>query len=277
MSGAPGCALSGRTQPCETRLPIVTINRPVLDLLRTRRVSHQFRGGERWRVGDTLEVPRELALEPYSHIFSGYALPQSMGAFSYCLSVLHGNVAIGRYGSIASGVEFIQTQHPVDWVTTSPFSYWPYGLEGMSNYLVEERKQTSFLLHPSDEFRSKPVVIGHDVWVGQGAIFSGGVSVGDGAIVAARAVVTKDVPPYAIVGGAPARLIRMRFPEPVIERLKALQWWRFGPDILQPLDVRDVEGFIARLEDAIAAGPPEMLDWPPLTLAELEAAAAQPA
>ena len=258
-------------------MPLVTINRAVLDLLRTRQVSHQFRGGERWRVGDQLEVPPELALEPYGHIFSGYALPRAMGAFSYCLSALHANVAIGRYGSIASNVEFIQTQHPVDWVTTSPFSFWPYGLEGMSNYLVEEKKQTSFRLHPSEEFRSKPVVIGHDVWVGQGAIFSGGVSVGDGAIVAARAVVTKDVPPYAIVGGSAARLIRMRFPDAVIERLQRLRWWRCGPDILQPLDVRDVEGFIGRLEDAIAAGPPEMLDWRPLTFAELEAAAAQAA
>jgi hypothetical protein len=69
----------------------------------------------------------------------------------------------------------------------------------------------------------------------------------------------------------------MRFPEKTVERLQALRWWRFGPDILQPLDVRDVEGFIGRLEEAIAAGPPEVLDWPPLTLAELEAAAAEAA
>lgn len=254
-------------------MPLVTINRAVLDLLRTRRISHRFRGGERWRVDDQLEVPRELALEPYSHIFAGHILPQAMGAFSYALSPLHANVAIGRYGSLAPGVEFIQTQHPVDWVTTSPFSYGPHGLEGMSSYLVEEKKQAAFPLHPSEAFRPQPVVIGHDVWVGQGAIFSGGVSVGDGAIVAARAVVTRDVPPYAIVGGSPAKLIRLRFSETVIERLQALQWWRFGPEVLQPLDVRDVEGFIGRLEDAIAAGPPERLDWPPLTFAEIEAAA----
>jgi hypothetical protein len=104
-------------------------------------------------------------------------------------------------------------------------------------------------------------------------MFSGGVKVGDGAVVAARALVTHDVPPYAIVGGAPAKVIRMRFPEETVERLLKLQWWRFGPDLLQPLDVRDVEGFSRRLEEQLAREPPAPLALTPLTAAEMKACA----
>ena len=70
--------------------------------------------------------------------------------------------------------------------------------------------------------------MGHDVWIGAGVKFRGGVTVGTGAIVAAGSVVTKDVPPYAIVGGVPAKLIRWRFPEAERERLLASEWWRYN-------------------------------------------------
>jgi len=244
------------------------INEALVELLRTRHVYSQFNGGDRWRTGQFLRVGTEATLEPYCHIFGGQALPARMGAFSYSFSELAPHVSIGRYCSIASRVEFIDSEHPTDWATTSPFSYSPYGLEGFPDYL-HAQGATSFLLYPAAPFHAQPVVIGNDVWVGQGAIFSGGVTVGDGAIIAARAVVTKDVPPYAIVGGAPARLIRMRFPEAVAERLRALAWWRFGPDVLQPLDVRDPAGFAERLEALIRDRAPAPLDLQPLTLAEI--------
>jgi acetyltransferase-like isoleucine patch superfamily enzyme len=258
-------------------LPQLTINRPLLDLLRRRHVMHRFGGGERWRVGETLEVPDDLALEPYCHLFDGRALPARMGAFSYSLSRLLPTMRVGRYGSIGGNVEFIESEHPADWVSSSPFSYSPWGLEGFSDYLTQEKQLTSFPLHSARPFLPQPVVLGHDVWVGQRVTFKGGVTVGDGAIVGAQALVTRDVPPYAIVGGVPARIVRLRFPEATIERLQALQWWRFGPDVLQPLDVRDVNGFIGRLEDLIAKAPPAELGWPPLTSAELQAAAEQAA
>ena len=244
----------------------------MLDLFRDRGVQHRFNGGERWRIGDNLRIARTCEIERYAHLFGGYALPTRMGAFGYSLSELPPSVSVGRYGSIGANVEFIESQHPTDWATTSPFSYSPYGLEGVKDHLLAQGV-TSFPLHAAAPFMPQPVSIGHDVWVGQGAMLMGGITVGDGAIIAARAVVTSDVPPYAIVGGAPARLIRMRLPDAVAERLQALEWWRFGPDVLHPLDVRDPETFAERLEDLIAREAPAPFAPAPLTYAEIVATA----
>ena len=137
------------------------------------------------------------------------------------------------------------------------------GLEGLK----------SFILHPATQFLAKPVAIGHDVWIGQRATLQSGITIGDGAIVAAQAMVTDDVPPYAIVGGVPARIIRMRFPEPLIERLQALRWWRYGMDVLHPLDVRDPEGFADRLEGLQVTTPPPVFAPPVLTADQILATA----
>jgi len=253
---------------------MVAVTRALLDLFARRSVHHRMHGGERWRVGENLRLSRGCELEPWTHLFAGYALPFRIGAFSYALSELPPHVAVGRYCSIASGVQFIQSEHPTDWATTHPFSYSPTGMEGIREYLLAQAA-TSFPLFPGSQFAPQRVTLGHDVWVGQGATFSGGVTVGDGAIVAARAMVTRDVPPYAIVGGVPARLIRMRFPEPLTQRLHALAWWRFGPDVLHPLDVRQPGPFVGRLEDALASpDPPKALDVTPLTHDEIMGAEA---
>jgi hypothetical protein len=93
--------------------------------------------------------------------------------------------------------------------------------------------------------------------------------------VAARSVVTRDVPAYAVVGGVPAKVIRMRFPEPLMERLHNIAWWRFGPDVLHPLDMREPGPFVGRLEDALASpNPPRPLDLTPLTYDEIISAEA---
>ena len=75
-----------------------------------------------------------------------------------------------------------------------------------------------------------PVTIGNDVWIGYEAVVMAGVHIGDGAIIASRAVVTKDVPPYTIVGGTPAKKIRMRFDEDTIAQLQELKWWDWSTD-----------------------------------------------
>lgn len=120
---------------------------------------------------------------------------------------------IGRYGSIADGVEILLGgNHRLDWITTYPFpalpGLWPEaaGLDG------------SHASHGD-------VTIGHDVWLGSQCLVLSGVSIGHGAVVAARAVVTRDVPPYAIVAGNPARIVRYRMPPEKIEMLLASRWW----------------------------------------------------
>ncbi|MFN8573905.1 MAG: CatB-related O-acetyltransferase [Gemmatimonadaceae bacterium] len=128
-------------------------------------------------------------------------------------------LVIGRYCSIAAEVRFIMNggNHPTTWLTTYPFPIFGHGWEaGM----------------PSSWPNRGDTTVGHDVWIGYGATIMPGVHIGDGAIVATASVVTKDVPPYAIVGGNPATLLRYRFDEATIAQLLALQWWHWEPEVI---------------------------------------------
>lgn len=122
-------------------------------------------------------------------------------------------LTIGRYCSFADKVEILLGgNHRVDWVTTYPFSALP------------ELWPTA----PSTQdyhFSRGDIVIGNDVWFGSGAMVMSGVTIGHGAVVAARSVVTKDVPAYAIVGGNPAKVIRYRFDEATVNALIEAAWW----------------------------------------------------
>jgi virginiamycin A acetyltransferase len=230
----------------------VRVTSDLIELFVRGRVHSAQRGRQRWAVGDALSVDPDALVEPYSHILEGCVLPAAIGAFSYAWGRLEPTVRIGRYSSIAPAVSQLGLGHPTDWVSSSPFSHNPQPLGGFADYLRDIGSKR-FALHGFDQ-GSAPVEIGNDVWIGEGALLKAGVTIGDGAIVAARAIVTHDVPPYAIVGSSPARLIRYRFSDAIIARLQAAQWWRFGPDIIQPLDVRDPEGFLDRFEQALADG-----------------------
>lgn len=147
------------------------------------------------------------------------------------------NLAIGKYCSIASGVEiYLGGNHRTDWVSTFPFPWfgrrWP-----------EARGLTG---HPSTR---GDVVIGNDVWLGAGCVVLSGVRIGDGAVVGCRAVVSRDVPPYAIVAGNPATVVRMRFDEDQAARLLAARWWDWPDAVVRRhvelLMADDIDGFLA--------------------------------
>lgn len=230
----------------------IRITRPLLDLFAARRIYHRVHVGERWRVGQHLILGEDCEIEPYVNFASGDLLPRAFGAFSYTHSALHAQLSVGRYCSIAQGLTFFGDAHPVDRVTSSPTTFdAPNGaLRFIGSYLAD-RGVANYPSFPFDG-RPKPVTIGNDVWIGAQAMIAGGVSVGDGAVIGARSVVTKDVPPYAIVVGTPARVLRLRFPEATIARLLALQWWRFGPDVIQRLDPRDIDRFLDAAESSTA-------------------------
>lgn len=140
----------------------------------------------------------------------------SLGAFSYLAGhCLLQNVAIGRYCQIAEYVSILN-EHPVDWLTSHPFT--------LGNIFPPPYVGESFATFK----RSDHTRVGNDVWIGEGARICVGVTIGDGAIIGAGAVVTKDVPPFAIVGGVPAKLIRMKFEPAIIERIQAVQWWQYN-------------------------------------------------
>jgi phosphonate metabolism protein (transferase hexapeptide repeat family) len=149
---------------------------------------------------------------------------------------------IGRFCSIAAMTRINPGNHPMHRASQAHFTY------RASIYFPGEPDEDGFFAWR----RSFPVSIGHDVWIGHGAIVLPGRKIGTGAVVAAGAIVTKDVVPYTIVGGNPARPIRERFPRAIAERLQELAWWNWGHDQLRAAlaDFRalPVEAFLERYE-----------------------------
>lgn len=140
------------------------------------------------------------------------------GRHSYCAPGCQlSHCTIGRFCSIGPEVTIGLGIHPTDRVSTFPGFY--SGNRHTANFgsdpAVEEHRST---------------VVGNDVWIGARVIIPGGVTIGDGAVIAAGAVVTKDVPRYAIVGGVPARVIRYRFVSEVVDEVVRLQWWNWSDD-----------------------------------------------
>lgn len=145
----------------------------------------------------------------------------------YHYPVNHDRLVIGRFCSIACGAKFLfnSANHTLHSLSTYPFPIFfeEWGLQAADVASAWDNRGD--------------IVIGNDVWIGYEAVVMAGVTVGDGAVIGTRAVVTKDVPPYTIVGGVPARPIRRRFSEDVIAELLALKWWDWPVErIAQNLD-----------------------------------------
>ena len=126
-------------------------------------------------------------------------------------------LVIGKFCAIGAETRFIMTgDHKLDAISTYPFPIFQQGWETVYN--VQDLPVKGDL------------IVGNDVWFGYGALIKGGVTIGDGSIIAAGAVVVKDVPPYAIVAGNPAKVVKMRFDDATIKRLLHIAWWNWDID-----------------------------------------------
>lgn len=140
-------------------------------------------------------------------------------------------IVVGKYCSIASGVEFITGDHALNRVSTFPLRYLL--LPGQEN---------------TDARCRGPIAVGNDVWIGWRSLILANVRIGDGAVVAAGSVVTRNVDPYTVVAGAPARIIKKRFSDSQIEELLKIRWWDWPEeDIVKNIDFfyQDIDEFLA--------------------------------
>lgn len=145
---------------------------------------------------------------------------------------------IGKFANIAAMVRINPGFHPIEWPTLHHFTYrrtlFDMGAQDDAEFFAWRRRQR--------------VVIGHDTWIGHGVVIMPGVRIGNGAVVGSNAVVTKDVSPYAIVGGVAAKVIRQRFPRAIAEALEATAWWDWDHATLteRMADFRDLRTFLAK-------------------------------
>lgn len=177
--------------------------------------------------------------------FSGYL---GYGSYIGAESFVCGKV--GKYCSLARNVHIILGKHPTKtFVSTHPMFFSTIKQNGKTYVSIQKFIENTY----ADNKQIYPVIIGNDVWIGDSVKILSGVTIGDGSIIAAGAVVTKDVPPYSIVGGVPARIIKYRFTEEQIEKLLKFKWWNMEETwIKQNIEkFDDIESFIKMIDGCL--------------------------
>lgn len=213
--------------------------------------------------------PKDILIEPPVSIRRGIYEIDFIGAYTYMggrETFIRHVSSVGRFCSIASNIVSGQEEHPTDFLSASPVftddsPFRDLLRAAKSDKLDSFRAANEAMLKKSNRAqresmanRVEKIRIGNDVWIAEGVFIRRGVTIGDGAIIAARSVVTKDVPPYAIVAGAPAKVVRYRFEPKIIDELLHLQWWNYGLSALNGVDFTDIHQAILVIRDNIAYG-----------------------
>jgi phosphonate metabolism protein (transferase hexapeptide repeat family) len=194
---------------------------------------------------------RSSRLGAFVEIGEGANIVESeMGDYSY--TARYADIAysvLGKFVNVAAFTRLNPGEHPYHRASLHHFMY-------RSSYFWPDEPDEQAVF---DWRRSRPVRVGHDTWIGHGAIVMKGVTIGDGAIIGAQSVVTKDVAPYAVVAGAPARFIKWRHPRDIADRLQALAWWDWSHEEIRAAlpDFRSLsaEAFLERYEHVSVIQP----------------------
>ncbi|PVY79637.1 hypothetical protein C7414_105320 [Cupriavidus alkaliphilus] len=204
----------------------------------------------------------DIEFEPYVWLGTGWYELGKIGSFSYIgenASILS-RPEIGRFCSIARNIIIGEAEHPMDFLSTSPVMYSKRYWKDM-DYVADYYdacavgiKEAAKAFEGRYPIANQSVAIGNDVWIGEGVFIRRGVKIGDGAIIGSRSIVNKDVEPYSVVAGAPARRIRMRFSDSVIEKLLSLKWWNYDIRGFGEIPFHDIERAIDKLFKAVGDG-----------------------
>lgn len=209
----------------------------------------------------TLEYNVGLYAGPYIPLIGGrqYCGLCSVGSFSYSYSPLPEPLVIGSYCSISNGLRFLDSTHPLHTLTTSAALFRP-------NNKIFNLCQTPNLKGFSENFNPQGneafPFIGHDVWIGANVTLRMGITIGTGAVIAAHSVVTKNVPPYAVVAGNPAKLKAFRFDRHVCIQLLNSCWWDKDPQYLFSYNMEDPISICKAIETGLIPDG----DFPSITL-----------
>lgn len=237
---------------------ILEVTPKLMQLFEDYRVFFSPGEGNRLKIGEHIAIQKKTKLEPYVGILAGNSI-SDIGAFSYSWSDINSSFKVGRYCSIASGLRLHGPRHPIEAVTTNPICY-DFGFSLVKSAMTDN----NIIISHGISLVNKPCpTIGNDVWIGANVTLSPGIKIGDGAVIAAESVVTKDVPAYAIMGGNPAKLIKWRFEEDIRVRLIVSQWWRYNFTDLQKMDMSNPEKFLNEFDnhvDKLKKWEPEKLD-----------------
>ncbi|MDQ0471059.1 CatB-related O-acetyltransferase [Labrys wisconsinensis] len=202
-------------------------------------------------IAPTAEIRDQVVIEHPIRIHNFVEIHSNVKIGGFCAlnaSVcIHGNVTIGRYSAFGRNADVGVGHHPLDWLTTHAFTVSAGHFPSHPDYWGARRRPWNFL--PDTH-------IGSDVWVGAQSVIRAGIRVGDGAVIAAGAVVIQDVPAYAVVAGVPSRIIRFRFPDDIIRDLLDVRWWELPLREINDLPFDDVQACIGRLRAMRAARLP---------------------
>ncbi|WP_434034083.1 CatB-related O-acetyltransferase [Cupriavidus sp. a3] len=195
------------------------------------------------RIAESAQVNTAMVFFEAIDIADGaivYA-PTELGAYTYLNvgAVVFPHVKIGKFCSIGRNVQIGLAKHPTRFLSSHPFQFSHNLFARVPGYTALQKEKWQF---------HTPTSIGHDVWIGAGALISCGVTIGTGAVIGAGAVITKDVKPYEIVGGVPAKKIGERFDSEVVTRLLATEWWNLPFQQLSTLNFSNIHVALEQLE-----------------------------
>lgn len=228
----------------------IKFNNKIKSLFKEFNIYTKTNNDCRFSNNDILKINEDAYIEEFSSFIVGNTIYQS-GSFSYSWSPLPVDIRIGRYCSIGPGLKFYGNTHDYNLISTSPFTYDKnFSIFKNSNDLYNNGE---FETISYKNFNGLPsTIVENDVWIGSDVKINAGIRIGTGSVIGANSLVNKDVPPYAIVGGVPAKIIKYRFDEMTRGRLLASGWWRYNFSDFKGIDLAlNINKYLNQIERKI--------------------------